>query len=229
MVSRFARIALPLGAASLLFGLGIKTLGDLVSGNRLATVDAAILRTFAGMRTGWLNATAVDFTALGSGTLLAIATTAVFLMLVTTRDLYGAIHLALASIGAGVLTAFFKAFFARPRPDVVERLVQVASFSYPSGHALGTAACYFSFAMVARRHLPRHISREVLIGLTFLLILLVGLSRVYLGVHYFSDVLAGLLIGIGWSLLLAGAFSLVERARLRRSTASIVASSALRE
>jgi undecaprenyl-diphosphatase len=224
MVSRFARIALPLGAASLLFGLAMKTIGDLALGDRLIKADDAILRAFASMRTGWLNGTALDFTALGSGTLLAIATTAVFLMLVTTKDTYGAIHLALAGMGAGLLTSFFKSYFARPRPEVVERLIHVASFSYPSGHALGTAACYFSFAMVARRHLPRHITREVLIGLTLLLIVLVGLSRVYLGVHYFSDVLSGLLIGVGWSLLLAGAFSVIERARQRRSTASMVAS-----
>lgn len=223
MVSRFARIALSLGGASLLFGLAIKTIGEFALGDRLVKADDAILRAFASWRTGWLNGTAVDFTALGSGTLLVIATTAVFLMLITTRDLYGAIHLALAGIGAGVLTTFFKSYFARPRPEVVERLIQVASFSYPSGHALGTAACYFSFAMVARRHLPRHVSREVLIGFSLLMIALVGLSRVYLGVHYFSDVVSGMLIGVGWSLLLAGAFSVHERARMRRSTASIVA------
>jgi undecaprenyl-diphosphatase len=226
MVSRFARIALPLGAASLLFGLSIKTIGELALGTRLADIDDNILRKFASLRTGWLNGTALDFTALGSGTLLIIATTVVFLMLFTTKDLYGAIHLACAGVGAGLLTDFFKHYFARPRPQVVERLIHVASYSYPSGHAVGIAACYFSFAMIARRHLPRHISREVLIGFTLLTIVLVCLSRVYLGVHYFSDVLSGMMIGVGWSLLLAGAFSLHERSRQRRSTASIVADEA---
>lgn len=223
MVSRFARIALPTGAASLLLGLSIKTVGELTLGERLAQIDDGILRGFASLRIGWLNATAVDFTALGSGTLLVIATAIVFVLLVSTRDAYGAIHLACAGIGAGVLTDFFKHFFARPRPEAVEHLIRVASYSYPSGHALGTAAVYFSFTMIARRHLPRHLTREVLIGFTLLMIVLVGLSRVYLGVHYFSDVVAGMLIGVGWSLLLAGAFSIIERARMRRSTASMVA------
>ncbi len=223
MISRFARIALTLGAGSVLLGVSMKTLGELALGPRLAEIDDSILRRFASMRSGWLNGAAVDVTALGSGTLLAIATAVVFLMLVTTRDAYGALHLACASVGAGLLTSFFKHYFARPRPEVVERLIQVASYSYPSGHAVGTAACYFSFALIARRHLPRHVSREVLIGFTLLTIVLVGLSRVYVGVHYFSDVLAGILIGVGWSLLLAGAFSLHERARQRRSTASLLA------
>lgn len=223
MVSRFARIALPLGVLSLLLGLLMKPVGQLVLGARWETIDDNILRTFAKMRNGWLNATAVDFTALGSGTLLAIATAAVFMMLVTTRDAYGAMQLAMAGIGAGLLTDFFKHYFARPRPEVVEHLIKVSNFSYPSGHALGTAACYFSFAMIARRHLPRHFSREVLIGFTVLVIVLVGLSRVYLGVHYFSDVLAGVMIGAGWSLVLAGLFSILERQRQRRSTASLVA------
>lgn len=223
MMSRFARIALPTGGFLLLFGLGMKTVGELVLGERLSKIDDGILRAFATMRNGWLNATAVDFTALGSGTLLAIATAVVFMMLVTTRDAYGAIHLAMAGIGAGLLTDFFKKFFARPRPDAVEHLIRVQSYSYPSGHALGTAAIYFSFAMIARRHLPRHLSREVLIGFTLAMIVLVGLSRCYLGVHYFSDVLSGMSIGVGWSLLLAGLFSLLERTRMRRSTASLVA------
>lgn len=223
MISRFARIALPIGAGSVVLGLTMKSIGDRVLGVRLAEFDDEILRKFASLRTGWLNGTALDFTALGSGTLLAISTFVVFLMLVTTRDGYGALHLACAGVGAGLLTDFFKHYFARPRPEVVERLINVASYSYPSGHAVGTAACYFSFALIARRHLPRHLSREVLIGFTLLAIILVGLSRVYLGVHYFSDVLSGILIGVGWSLLLAGAFSLHERARLRRSTASMVA------
>jgi undecaprenyl-diphosphatase len=145
-------------------------------------------------------------------------------MLVSTRDAYGALHLIAAGGGAGVLTWFFKHYFARPRPQVVEHLVKVsANLSYPSGHALGTAACYFSFALIARRHLPRHATREFLIGFTLLTIVLVGMSRVYLGVHYASDVLAGTMMGVGWSLLLAGAFSMHERTRQRRSTASLIA------
>jgi undecaprenyl-diphosphatase len=224
MVSKFARIALPTGAGLLLLGLAIKTLGELTLGAELSQVDDAILRGFATMRNGWLNGAAVDFTALGSGTLLALATAVVFTMLVTTRDAFGAIQLATAGVGGGLLTDFFKHFFARPRPGAVEHLVHVASFSYPSGHALGTAAIYTSFAMIARRHLPRHLSREVLIGFTLSMVVLVGLSRCYLGVHYFSDVLSGMMMGVGWSLVVAGLFSILERARgMRQSTASLVA------
>ncbi len=223
MVSRFARLALAAGSASLIAGLSIKTVGELTLGDRLTDMDAAVLRAFARLRSGFLNGAAVDFTSLGSGTLLVVAMAVVFVLLVSTRDAYGALHLLAAGGGAAVLTWFFKQYFARPRPTVVEHLVKVAHFSYPSGHALGTAACYFSFALIARRHLPRHATREFLIGFTLLTIVLVGASRVYLGVHYASDVVAGTLMGVGWSLLLAGLFSLHERSRQRRSTASLIA------
>jgi undecaprenyl-diphosphatase len=224
MISRFARLALGAGALTLAAGLSIKTVGEFALGARLADMDDGILRWFAGLRSGFLNGAAVDFTSLGSGTLLVIATAVVFVMLVSTRDAYGALHLLCAAAGAGILTSVFKHYFARPRPRVVEQLVHVSQhFSYPSGHALGTAACYFSFALIARRHLPRHASREFLIGFTLLSIVLVGMSRIYLGVHYASDVIAGTLMGVGWSMLLAGAFSMHERSRQRRSLASIVA------
>jgi membrane-associated phospholipid phosphatase len=223
MVSRFARLALAGGTVSLLAGLSMKTVGEFALGDRLTDMDAAILRTFAGLRSGFLNGAAVDFTSLGSGTLLVVVTAVVFVMLVSTRDAYGALHLLLAGTGAGLFTWFFKQYFARPRPTVVEHLVKVAHYSYPSGHAVGIAACYFSFALIARRHLPRHATREFLIGFTLLTIVLVGMSRVYLGVHYASDVIAGTLMGVGWSLLLAGAFSMHERSRQRRSAASLIA------
>jgi undecaprenyl-diphosphatase len=226
MTSRFARIALPLGAASFLLGISIKALVGLAVGPEgLRDADEAVLRAVAGIRTGWLNAAATDFTALGSGTLLIFASLVIGILLITTRDPYGILQLAFAGIGASLLTRGFKAFFARPRPSVVEHLVQVSQtgFSYPSGHALGTAALYFSFALIARRHLPRHLSREVLIGFALALIAIVSASRVYLGVHYASDVVAGISIGIGWALLVAGVASLLERRNGRRSLASVVA------
>lgn len=222
MISRFARLALAGGTATLLAGLSMKTLGELALGEQLTKMDDSILRAFAAGRSGFLNGAAVDFTSLGSGTLLTVFSAVVFVMLVSTRDAYGALHLLAAGAGAGLLTWFFKEFFARPRPTVVEHLVKVAHFSYPSGHALGTAALYLSFALIARRHLPRHATREFLIGFTLLCIVLVSMSRVYLGVHYASDVIAGTLMGLGWSLLLAGAFSMHERSRMRRSIASMI-------
>jgi len=225
MLSRFSKKALALGLGSFAVGLSIKTVFELTLGDRLSAIDQQILRNVATLRSGWLNGSAVDLTALGSGTLLALATAVIAVLLLSTRDIYGMVHLLCAAAGAGVLTTVFKRYFARPRPDVVDHLVHVSQtgFSYPSGHALGTAACYFSFALIARRHLPRHISREILIGFSLAMIVIIGASRVYLGVHYTSDVVAGMLIGVGWSLVLAAAFSWVEREAQRRSLASIVA------
>lgn len=225
MLSRFARLTLPLGVVCIALGLGVRAGLSMLLGAKLLWADDSVLRDVAKLRRPWLNGVAVDVTALGSGTLVALAAIVVIALLLTARDVIGAVHLAVAASGAGLITEIFKRLFARPRPEVVPHLVDVVSFSYPSGHALGTAAVYFNLAMIARRYMPRHASREILVAVTLAMIAVIGASRIYLGVHYLSDVLAGLLIGIGWSLVLAGLFSALERSLTGRSSVIGVAES----
>lgn len=103
-------------------------------------------------------------------------------------------------------------FFQRPRPDVVPHLREVMTMSFPSGHALTSAVVYLTLGALLMRVAKRRLTRWYCMGLAMLATFLVGASRVYLGVHYPTDVLAGWLVGLSWALLCW----LVERSFERR-------------
>ena len=123
----------------------------------------------------------------------------------------GALQLVAASVGAGILTGTIKNFIDRPRPAEVTELIQVSGFSYPSGHSLGAAALYLTVAILVCRHLQSTGHKIAILAMTAAIVLLVGTSRIYLGVHYPSDVASGISLGTAWALLLAGCFSFVRR------------------
>jgi len=95
----------------------------------------------------------------------------------------------------------------------VEHLVQVTGYSYPSGHSLAAAALYLTMAIVAGAQLRTVASKTVLFAGASLLVALVGISRVYLGVHYPSDVLSGIALGTAWALILSALIAVVVRRR----------------
>ena len=162
----------------------------------------AVLVAFASVRRPLLTAAALDLTALGSPLVLGLFT----ILLAWTLARFGrgrsAAVLVLAAASAGAWTAVLKRIFERPRPDVVPRLVEVTGLSYPSGHSLGGAAVYVTAALLvaARASGARERAGIMVIGVA--LVVAIGMSRVYLGVHYPTDVLAGLSFGTAWALLL---------------------------
>ena len=142
-----------------------------------------------------------DVTALGSTVVLGT------LLLVVTGYLFaaGKRHtgwFVLATVlGGTALNSLLKLAFARPRPDLVTPLTQVLTLSFPSGHAALSAICYLTLgALLAQTQTSRAI-RIHFIATAMVLTLLVGVSRIYLGVHYPTDVLAGWCIGIAWALI----------------------------
>lgn len=179
---------------------------ELLEQEELAAVDAQILRYVANLRRPWLTIPAIDITALGSLTLLSLAALAAALPLLQLGDLRGAAQLLVAISGAGVWTLLTKRLFSRARPDLEHRLIEVQGYSFPSGHAAGAAALYVTLAIVVGRHVRSLRGRVWLLAGSSTLALLIGLSRVYLGVHYASDVASGLTFGTGWALLLTALF-----------------------
>jgi undecaprenyl-diphosphatase len=105
-----------------------------------------------------------------------------------------------ASAGGWLLTTALKTAFARPRPDVVPHLREVMTLSFPSGHALTSAAIYLTLGALLMRVADRRLTKFYCMAVAMLATLLIGGTRVYLGVHYPTDVLAGWLIGIAWAL-----------------------------
>ncbi len=149
----------------------------------------------------WLLNYFQNMTSLGSLTVLgtAVIFTVVFLLLAKRRAAAG--FIATSAFGAWLISNLVKAAIDRPRPSIVPHLADVHDASFPSGHATVSAATYIALAMLATA-LGRNPTRAPFFyGSAVFLTLMVGASRIYLGVHYPSDVIAGWSIGSGWAVL----------------------------
>ncbi|QEG37217.1 phosphatase PAP2 family protein [Bythopirellula goksoeyrii] len=108
----------------------------------------------------------------------------------------------LAATGSGVLMSLvLKHVISRPRPDIVPHLSHVATSSFPSGHSMLSAVVYLTLGSLLAASVPRNSLKIYVLAIAVLLSLIVGISLVYLGVHYPSDVLAGWIAGLVWALL----------------------------
>ena len=192
----------------------------------LALRNAADLSDPLGPR--WFEEVARDFTGLGGNAILTFITVSVivFLMMNAKR---GAAILVAASVGGGtLLSTLLKLGFQRPRPDLVPHGMEVYTASFPSGHAMLSAVTYLTLAALLSRVQARRRERAFLLGLSILLTLLIGASRVYLGVHWPSDVLAGWCIGAAWaSLCWFVALQLQRRGQVERPDTSATPPDAL--
>jgi undecaprenyl-diphosphatase len=141
-----------------------------------------------------------DITALGSSMVLALVTAAVVGFLLLQRK-HGAMwFVVITTTSGGILSYGLKAFFARERPTPV-LCMWVSSSSFPSGHALLAAVVYLALGILLARIEPRPLLKAYFLGVMMALTFLIGISRVYLGVHYPTDVLAGWTVGLVWALL----------------------------
>jgi undecaprenyl-diphosphatase len=149
----------------------------------------------------WLENSMLDITAIGGPTVLGLVVLSVvgFLLL---QARYRTAIVVLATAASGELANYaMKNVFLRPRPDVVPHLRDVASTSFPSGHAMESAIIYLTLGAMLMRLAERRITKIYCIGMAIFLTLIVGISRVYLGVHYPTDVAAGWMFGFFWASL----------------------------
>ena len=149
----------------------------------------------------WLKWGAEDITALGSPTVLGLTVLAVTGYLFLHGLYRNGLFIFVASGGGWVLNWVLKAVFARARPEIVPHLREVVSSSFPSGHALTSAAVYLTLGALLMRIAEGRLAKYYCIAIAMFVTFLVGSSRVFLGVHYPSDVVAGWLVGMSWALL----------------------------
>lgn len=191
-----------------LLGYGFFALADEVGEGSTEALDRRILLALRNpadlsdpIGPRWLEETMRDITGLGSIFTITFVTLSVAAFLwMTGRRRIGVF--VLAAIGSGtVASTVLKLFYSRPRPDLVPHGMDVFTASFPSGHALMSAIAYLTLAtLLARVDRNRRVKALVLF-LGVLMTLLIGLSRVYLGVHWPSDVLAGWCVGAAWAAL----------------------------
>ncbi len=181
-------------------------LADAVAEKRTQTLDEKLLRALRApgdlshpVGPGWLRGTMRDLTALGSAPVLTLFVLAVAGSLVVRRQYHALALVLVATAGGEVLNVLLKELFDRPRPDIAFHLTKVETPSFPSGHAMESAVIYFTLAALLARLVEPRPLKVYFLCLAALFSLLVGVSRVYLGVHYPSDVLAGWTAGLAWS------------------------------
>jgi undecaprenyl-diphosphatase len=179
--------------------------GQVMEGNTQA-FDARILRALRDPADparprgpAWLEIVLLDLTALGGNTILTLVVAAVAGFLFLQARHRTAIVILVTSASGEILDTVLKHLFMRPRPTVVPHLRDVASTSFPSGHAMQSAIVYLTLGAMLMRIAERRWTKIYCLALAVVLTLLVGLSRVYLGVHYPTDVIAGWVFGFMWA------------------------------
>lgn len=161
----------------------------------------------------WLRAAMIDLTALGGWTVLTLVSLLAAGYLLALNKFSTALFVLAASAGGALFGNLLKALFGRARPDLVAHLVEVDSASFPSGHAMHSAIIYLTLgALLAGAQKGRTVKLYLLFA-AIALTLLIGFSRIYLGVHWPSDVLAGWSIGAAWALACALLAHLLRRRR----------------
>ena len=149
----------------------------------------------------WFEEAMRDITGLGS-TIVLVMVTAVTIFYLLLIGRWRTALLVLVTVGGGqILSSLLKLGIDRPRPDLVSHLVDVQTLSFPSGHAMMSAVTYLTLGSMLAGIVPGRATRIYVLGVAVLITLMVGVSRIYLGVHWPSDVLAGWCAGFAWAML----------------------------
>lgn len=188
------------------------------SADAVHLLDRRILEDVAAHRSEALNQVMTDITALGSFSVTALLTSLFLFALWQSRNFTGLAHLLVLQAGTLVWPRLLKAIIDRPRPSFVPQLARVVDSSFPSGHSFNATALYLSLAFFLGLRFRSLRSEAAFVSLALLIIGLVASSRIYLGVHYPTDVFAGLCAGAAWALIVAIIFiPQYRRARAGRS------------
>lgn len=150
----------------------------------------------------WLKEAAADITSLGGISVLGLFALIVIVFLLSQRKWLSSLLLALGLVGGVMLSEGLKAVFERERPPQAMQAVETINASFPSGHALLATVFYLSVAVMLTRAFPRQRFKIFVLGVGMVMALLVGLTRIYLGAHWATDVFAGWAVGSAWAMVL---------------------------
>jgi undecaprenyl-diphosphatase len=195
------------------------TIAGEVREGRTQAFDVAVLRYIETHHSPFLDNAAIEITFLGTGLIVMTIVLVSGMFLWLTKHKHSALLLIVATMGSILVNNLLKMGFDRPRPQVFEWGQHTVSSSFPSGHAMSAATVYMTVAYLAARLQRRHISRVLTLIAATIVVVLIAVSRLYLGVHYPSDVAAGVLIGIGWAALCMAMLEVTLLYGRRRSAA----------
>lgn len=188
--------------------LGFLQMAQLARGSSPHELDTAILLSLREpgnpaqpIGPAWVAEAVRDVTALGSVSVLVFITTAAILYFLLSRRAGMALFVFVSVAGGQVISSLLKLGVDRPRPDLTAHLAEVFTPSFPSGHAMLSAVTYLTLGVIMATTQPTRRLKAFVLFVAILATALVGASRVYLGVHWPSDVLAGWCAGATWAML----------------------------
>lgn len=149
----------------------------------------------------WLIEVGRDLTSLGGGAVLTLLTFTVAGYLWIERKSHAAWLVLISALGGLLMMTVLKGLYQRPRPDLVPHLTTVSMSSFPSGHSMLAATVYLTLGILLAQFVTERMLKAYCLLVALSLTFLVGVSRVYLGVHYPTDVLAGWAAGLAWALI----------------------------
>jgi membrane-associated phospholipid phosphatase len=198
-------------AAIALVAVFVEILDAVVDNDDLTVVDRPVVEWIAERRTGGVSSLVIAVTDIGGKVLLAalLASTAVVIAM-RLRSWRPIVLAAVAGGGSAVIVAAIKAMIGRDRPDPVQRAIVESGFSFPSGHATSALVILATVAWLVSLVTASRTMRATAWVAAGILAVAIGLSRVYLGVHYPSDVLAGWVLGTSWLITVAVAAQLPD-------------------
>jgi undecaprenyl-diphosphatase len=178
--------------------IGFSLMVIFISNQRITVFDHNLISLIQGFEASSLTAIMKFFTFIGSyKSMIVIMLIVALLLYIVLKHRLEIITLLAVVISTPILNGLLKQFFQRARPEF-HRLIEIGGYSFPSGHAMNALAFYGVLAFLLWRHMPNRIGRAILILFSSLFIILIGISRIYLGVHYPSDIIAGYCVSGFW-------------------------------
>ncbi|WP_165927850.1 phosphatase PAP2 family protein [Rhizobium sp. BK376] len=161
----------------------------------------------------WLLNAFENYTSLGSSAVTGLVLAIGIFWAIAEREYRSGVYMAVVYAGAQLLSNVTKILIGRPRPEVVPHLVYAGGYSFPSGHSTLSAATYLAIGLLVAGRECSVSKRMLILSVAAAISAVVGLSRIYLGVHYPTDVLDGWLLGAGWALVVLVFFRKIQRGR----------------
>lgn len=183
----------------------------------LQQTDARVHGWAISRRGGFSTAFFVALTMIGGPVGVGVICGVVAIVLAVKRRWLWLVYLVITAGGGGLLNMALKQYFARSRPDVAEMLRRAHGYSFPSGHAMGSAVAFGALAYLVSRSARSWAAKSAAVAAAITLVCGVALSRVYLGVHWISDVAAGACIGFVWVIVTTAGYEVLRRVRGLRS------------
>ncbi len=205
---RIASLPILLIAACAAGVYGFLAIADEVSENEIESFDTFVFMLFRNpadisdpIGPTWVEETMAEITALGGYPVLVVLVASVIGYLLVSRRFGPALFTLISIVTGAAASHGLKLLYDRPRPDLVEHLVNTHTASFPSGHATMSTVVYLTLASLIVRLVDDTAVRAYVLSVAVLLALAIGISRVYLGVHWPSDVIAGWALGVAWASL----------------------------